>query len=65
MTEPNTREELLELLKAAYANVPDSRKGLRRCVEYDPAGSTYEFTEYEWSKRIRAILGFRHEPTGV
>lgn len=58
-------QELLDLLRTAYGRVPAQAKGRSRCVDYDPAGSTYEFTEHEWSARIRAILGIKHEPTGI
>lgn len=61
MSEP----ELLTLLRKCYAAVPDSRKGSTKIIDYDPAGSTYEFTEHEWSKKIRLILDIKHEPLGV
>ena len=58
-------EELRDLLKQSYAVADRRRLGITKCVQYDPAGSTYEFTEHEWSKRIREILGITHEPTGI
>lgn len=64
MPEP-TMEEFKELLKSAYSKIPEDRKGITRCIDYDPAGSTYEFTEYPWSKRIREILKIEYEPSGI
>jgi len=57
--------ELKALLKECYSRVPEARKGRERVIDYDPAGSTYEFTEYEWSKRAREILGITWEPNGI
>ena len=57
--------ELLGLLHEAYRRVPDRSKGRTVCVDPDPAGGTYEFTEHDWSKRIRELLGITYEPTGV
>lgn len=57
--------ELKTLLKEAYNRLPENRKGRTRAVDNDPAGSTYEFTEYEWSKRIREILNIVWEPSGI
>ena len=53
------------LLKECYSRIPPSRLGKTIMVDYDPAGSTYEFTEFEWSKRVREILGIKYEPDGV
>lgn len=61
---PSTTE-LIELLRRAYGAVPTKRLGQSRCIEFDPAGSTYEFTEHDWSKRIREILGYEHGPSGI
>lgn len=60
-----SEHELVNLLRHAYRSIPEDRKGRSRCIDYDPAGSTYEFTEYEWSVRSREILGIMHEPTGI
>lgn len=57
--------ELISLLREAYTRIPSNRLGKTECVDYDPAGSTYEFTEFEWSKRIREILAIQYEPTGL
>lgn len=64
MTEP-TIEELKLLLREAYTRVRSERLGETRCVDYDPASSTYEFTEKPWSVRTREILGIQYEPTGM
>lgn len=58
-------KQLRGLLTRAYRSLPEDRKGRTRCIDPDPAGSTYEFTEYDWSREIRALLGFRYEPTGI
>ena len=57
--------ELLELLREAYRRIPQDRLGKAICIDYDPAGSTYEFEEYEWSKEIRKLLNITFEPTGI
>lgn len=56
--------ELERLLREAYRRVPSRSLGSTRCTEVDPAGNTYEFTEYPWSVRIRQILGIDSEPQG-
>lgn len=61
MTEP-TIDELKELLKTCYNRIVGERKYNRKTVEVDPAGCTYEYTELEWSIRIREILGYIDEP---
>lgn len=58
-------KELLELLREAYNRVPEDRKGTTKLVDFDPAGSTYEFHESTWSKRTRELLGITWEPTGL
>lgn len=57
--------ELLQLLRETYQRVPENRKGITSIVDFDPAGNTYEFTEYEWSKKVREILKIIYEPTGL
>lgn len=58
--------ELLGLLRKAYEAASPSRLGTSRCIDYDPAaGSTYEFTEHEWSKQARKLLGIKAEPGGI
>lgn len=64
MTEP-TIEELKQLLKDCYGRISSNRLEKTKLVDHDPAGSTYEFTEFEWSKRVREILGYDYEPTGI
>ena len=56
--------ELYEFLSETYRRIPERQLGRMVCVQYDPAGSEYEFTEYEWSKRVREILGIDIEPQG-
>lgn len=58
-------KELIELLKECYNRIPRTDLGKSACIDYDPAGSTYSFTEYEWSIRVREILGYKYEPSGV
>ena len=58
-------EEVLNLLREVYRCVPENRLGTSKCVDYDPAGSTYEFNEHEWSRRVRELLGIKYEPTGI
>jgi len=60
-----SKEELIELLKWAYGRIPSKRLGESKLIDYDPAGSTYEFTEFEQSKKIRELLGYKHEPSGI
>jgi hypothetical protein len=59
------RNTLLRLLRECYSRIPSNRLGKTRCIDPDPAGSTYEFTEYEWSKEVRQILGITYEPDGI
>jgi len=65
LREGPTVDELISLLREAYSRVPEARLGTTRCVDYDPAGSTYEFTEADWSRRTREILRIVFEPTGI
>lgn len=65
MSDKFTILEVIQLLRECYGRVPENRKGTTRCVDYDPAGSTYEFTEHEWSKKTRELLGIEYEPTGI
>lgn len=60
-----TKEELVSLLREAYSRVPVRRVGKECLISFDPVGRTYEFTEDEWSKRVRKILGIKHKPSGV
>lgn len=50
-------ERLEEALRTALAYVPDDRKVVRKCINYDPAGSTYEETEAEWFTQALQALG--------
>lgn len=60
-----TEEELKLLLRECYSRIPSARLGVTKLVDYDPAGSTYEFTEYDWSIKVREILGIKYEPSGI
>lgn len=64
MKEP-TIEELKDLLSKCYGKLPSARLGQTSLVDFDPAGSTYSFEEYDWSKRVREILNIKYEPTGI
>jgi hypothetical protein len=48
---------LEDALRTVLAYVPDDRKAVRKCIDYDPAGNTYEETEAEWFTQARQALG--------